>query len=237
MSRIEIDNLVVRYGALTALRGVSLTIEPGERTFVVGANGAGKSTLLRSLANVTPRSSGSVTIGGNDTRGCRADKIVRFGYSMVPETREVFANLTVKENLLIGAHTVSDRRAIEETMAFVLNALPALSERLHVHAGILSGGQQQMLAIGRALMTQADVIALDEPSLGLAPKVIDDIYDALIALQSKRNLTLLIAEQSFARAVSLDAPLYIIRSGKIVLSGRARDLFDSGDLDQAYFGF
>lgn len=236
-SAVQVRNLEVRYGELTALRGVSLSLAPGRLLFVVGANGAGKSTLLRTIAGAVQPSAGEIRIQGVDSRGKRPDGVVRSGYTMVPESRDIFATLTVRENLLIGAHLIRNRADVAEELEFVLATLPALRPRLDSAAGVLSGGQQQMLAIGRALMTRSRILALDEPSLGLAPRIIDEIYATLIELQRRRDLALLIAEQSYARALALDAEIHILRAGRIVLSGAARALEASGNLERAYFGF
>lgn len=234
---LQVHGLEVRYGQLTALRDVSFTLTPGQRLFVVGANGAGKSTLLRTIAGALRPHAGEVRIDGANTQGLPPDAVVRRGYTMVPESRDIFATLTVKENLLVGAHLAPDAARIREDLDFVLEMLPDLRPRLAVAGGVLSGGQQQMLAIGRALMTRSRIVALDEPSLGLAPKVIDTVYAALTALQRRRPLALLIAEQSYARALTLDAELHVLRSGRIVCSGAARALHAGGALEQAYFGF
>ena len=234
---VNVRDLEVRYGQLIALRNVSFSVLPGQRLFIVGANGAGKSTLLRALAGAAKPSGGEIQINGRDTIGQSPDRVVRAGYTMVPEGRDVFQTLTIKENLLIGAHLIRGKDQIAEDLDFVFQMFPALRDRCDTLAGMLSGGQQQMLAIGRALMTRSRIVALDEPSLGLAPKIIDEIYMTLIQLQKRRDLTLLIAEQSYARAVALEADIHILRAGQIALSGQAYALERTGELERAYFGF
>lgn len=234
---VNVRNLEVRYGQLIALRNVSFSVLPGQRLFIVGANGAGKSTLLRALAGAAKPSGGEIQINGRDMIGQSPDRVVRGGYTMVPEGRDVFQTLTIKENLLIGAHLIRSKDQIAEDLDFVFQMFPELRDRCDTLAGVLSGGQQQMLAIGRALMTRSRIVALDEPSLGLAPKIIDEIYMTLIQLQKRRDLTLLIAEQSYARAVALEADIHILRAGQIALSGQACALERTGELERAYFGF
>ncbi|TPN85594.1 ABC transporter ATP-binding protein [Mesorhizobium sp. CU2] len=237
MTMLSLDDVSVSYGPLTAVRNVSLDIGRGEIVFLAGPNGAGKSTLMRAIAGVLAPSQGKITVAGKSTAGMRSEAVVRLGFTLVPEGREIFGSLSVAENLSIGAYLRRDRAGIEEDMDFVLSELPALKPRLRDAAGLLSGGQQQMLAIGRALMTRAPMIAIDEPSLGLAPKLIDQVYDILLALREKRDLTLLIAEQSFMRAVEVDARLVMLRSGHVVRAGRARDLAAERSLEGSFFGF
>jgi branched-chain amino acid transport system ATP-binding protein len=237
MTILSLSDVSVSYGPLTAVRNVSLNVEPGEIVFLAGPNGAGKSTLMRAIAGVLAASQGSIAVAGKLTAGLRSEQIVRLGFTLVPEGRDIFGSLSVAENLAIGAYLRADRDGIAQDMEFVLAELPALKPRLRDPAGLLSGGQQQMLAIGRALMTRASLIASDEPSLGLAPKLIDQVYDILLAVREKRDLTLLIAEQSFIRAVEVDARLLMLRSGDVVRSGKARDLAAERSLEGSFFGF
>ena len=234
---ITVRNLNVRYGQSSALRDVSFSVFSGQRLFIAGANGAGKSSLLRVLAGAVKPCGGDIRIHGRDTRGQSPDRIVRSGYTMVPEGREVFQTLTVEENLLTGAYLVPSKQQIDDDLDFVFQLFPVLRERRATRAGVLSGGQQQMLAVGRALMTRSPIVALDEPTLGLASRLIDEMYTALIDLQERRGLTLLMAEQSYAGAIALDADLLVLRAGRIALSGQARALARTGELERAYFGF
>jgi branched-chain amino acid transport system ATP-binding protein len=234
---LEVDNIVVRYGRLTALRGISLKIAEGEIVFVTGPNGAGKSTLLNAIAGVVQPTSGSIMIDGAETTGAAPEAIARRGFSLVPEGRNVFGALTIEENLKVGAGMRSDRQRIAEDLESVYCEFPVLAERRNAPAGMLSGGEQQMLVIGRALMTAPRVMAIDEPSLGLAPKIIDQVYEILVRLREQRKLTLLIVEQSSARAIMTGGRMILMRGGRVVLEGEAGDMVKDARLKQAYFGF
>jgi branched-chain amino acid transport system ATP-binding protein len=234
---LGVDNITVRYGRLTALRGISLKIAEGEIVFVTGPNGAGKSTLLNAIAGVVPPTSGSITIDGAEATGAAPEAIARRGFSLVPEGRNVFGALTIEENLKVGAGMRSDRQRIAEDLESVYREFPVLAERRHAPAGMLSGGEQQMLVIGRALMTAPRLMAIDEPSLGLAPKIIDQVYEILVRLRAQRKLTLLIVEQSSARAIMTGGRMILMRGGRIVLEGAAGDMVKDARLKQAYFGF
>ncbi|WP_315705922.1 MULTISPECIES: ABC transporter ATP-binding protein [unclassified Bradyrhizobium] len=237
MTLLTVDNLTVRYGRLTALRGVSLAIEEGEILFVTGPNGAGKSTLLNAIAGVVPPASGSITFDGATITAAPPEQIARRGFSMVPEGRNVFGALTIEENLKVGAGMRSDKHKIAADLEAVYSEFPILADRRHAVAGMLSGGQQQMLVIGRALMTSPRLIAIDEPSLGLAPKIIDQVYEILARLRAQRRLTLLIVEQSSTRAMMTGGRMILMRGGRIVLEGPASEMVKDERLKQAYFGF
>jgi branched-chain amino acid transport system ATP-binding protein len=237
MTLLAVDDITVRYGRLTALRGVTLSISEGEILFVTGPNGAGKSTLLNAIAGVVPHVSGAITLNGTDLTGVPPESIARRGFSLVPEGRHVFGALTIEENLKVGAGMRADKQEIAGDLEFVYHEFPMLAERRHAAAGMLSGGQQQMLVIGRALMTSPRLMAIDEPSLGLAPKIIDQVYEILARLQAQRKLTLLIVEQSSTRAMMTGGRMILMRGGRIVLEGEARDLVRDERLRQAYFGF
>jgi branched-chain amino acid transport system ATP-binding protein len=237
MTLLAVDNLTVRYGRLTALRGVSLSIDEGEILFVTGPNGAGKSTLLNAIAGVVPPVSGSITLDGTEIAAAPPEQIARRGFSMVPEGRNVFGALTVQENLKVGAGMRPDKHRIAADLDAVYSEFPALAERRHAVAGMLSGGQQQMLVIGRALMTSPRLMAIDEPSLGLAPKIIDQVYEILMRLRVQRKLTLLIVEQSSTRAMMTGGRMILMRGGRIVLQGPASEMVKDERLKQAYFGF
>jgi branched-chain amino acid transport system ATP-binding protein len=237
LSLLEVEDLVARYGALTALRGVSLRLGEGEVFFVTGPNGAGKSTLLKAVAGVVRPAAGRVRLGGRDVTGAEPEAIARLGFSMVPEGRQVFAGLTVEENLRLGAGMRGDRAAAARDLAQVFEVFPMLAERRGAPAGLLSGGQQQMLVIGRALMTAPRLVAIDEPSLGLAPVVIDQVYEMLLRLRAERGLTLLIVEQSSTRAMMTGGRLALLRSGRVVLEGDAAALGQGDALERAYFGY
>jgi branched-chain amino acid transport system ATP-binding protein len=237
MTLLTVDNLTVRYGRLTALRGLSLSIDEGEILFVTGPNGAGKSTLLNAIAGVVPPVSGSITLDGADITAAPPEQIARRRFSMVPEGRNVFGALTIEENLKVGAGMRPDRHKIAADLDAVYREFPMLADRRHAVAGMLSGGQQQMLVIGRALMTSPRLIAIDEPSLGLAPKIIDQVYEILMRLRAQRKLTLLIVEQSSTRAMMTGGRMILMRGGRIVLEGPASEMVKDERLKQAYFGF
>ncbi|MES5483943.1 ABC transporter ATP-binding protein [Bradyrhizobium sp. INPA03-11B] len=237
MTALVVDDITVSYGRLTALRGVTLTVDEGEILFVTGPNGAGKSTLLNAIAGVVPPASGSITIDGAGITGAAPEDIARRGFSLVPEGRNVFGALTIEENLKVGTGMRADRRKIADDLGQVYEEFPMLAERRHTPAGMLSGGQQQMLVIGRALMAAPRIMAIDEPSLGLAPKIIDQVYEILMRLRAQRKLTLLIVEQSSTRAMMTGGRMVLIRGGRIVLEGPAADMVRDDRLKQSYFGF
>ncbi|MCP3370612.1 ABC transporter ATP-binding protein [Bradyrhizobium cajani] len=237
MTLLAVDDITVSYGRLTALRGVTLKIDEGEILFVTGPNGAGKSTLLNAIAGVVPAGSGSIIIDGARVTGNSPEDIARRGFSLVPEGRNVFGALTIEENLKVGTGMRRDRKRIADDLESIYEEFPMLAERRRTPAGMLSGGQQQMLVIGRALMAAPRIMAIDEPSLGLAPKIIDQVYEILVRLRAQRKLTLLIVEQSSTRAMMTGGRMVLIRGGRIVLEGAAADMIKDDRLKQAYFGF
>jgi branched-chain amino acid transport system ATP-binding protein len=237
MTLLAVDDITVRYGRLTALRGITLKIAEGEILFVTGPNGAGKSTLLNAIAGVVLPVSGAITMDGAEVTAIPPESIARRGFSLVPEGRNVFGGLTIEENLKVGAGMRADRHKIADDLDSVYREFPMLAERRHAAAGMLSGGQQQMLVIGRALMTSPRLMAIDEPSLGLAPKIIDQVYEILMRLRAQRKLTLLIVEQSSTRAMMTGGRMILMRGGRIVLEGEAGDMVKDERLKQAYFGF
>jgi len=237
MTLLAVDNITVRYGRLTALRGISLNIAEGEILFVIGPNGAGKSTLLNAIAGVVPPVSGTIAMHGLAVTGAPPEQIARSGFSLVPEGRNVFGALTIEENLKVGAGMRADKHKVAGDLESVYREFPVLAERRHAAAGMLSGGEQQMLVIGRALMTSPRLMAIDEPSLGLAPKIIDQVYEILVWLRAQRKLTLLIVEQSSTRALMTGGRMILMRGGRIVLEGAAGDMVKDERLKQAYFGF
>jgi branched-chain amino acid transport system ATP-binding protein len=237
MTLLAVNDITVRYGRLTALRGISLRIDEGEVLFVTGPNGAGKSTLLNAIAGVVRPISGSITMDGAEVTGAPPERIARRGFSLVPEGRNVFGALSIEENLKVGAGMRTDRQKVADDLESVYHEFPMLAERRHAAAGMLSGGQQQMLVIGRALMTSPRLMAIDEPSLGLAPKIIDQVYEILVRLRAQRKLTLLIVEQSSTHAMMTGGRMILMRGGRIVLEGEAGDMVKDERLKQAYFGF
>lgn len=237
MSLLEVENITVRYGQLTALRKASIRVAEGETLFVTGPNGAGKSTLLKAIAGVVTPREGFITLAGQHIAGKAPEDIARKGFSMVPEGRHVFGGLTIEENLRLGSGMRADQDQAARDLEQVYSVFPVLAERKDKPAGVLSGGQQQMLVIGRALMAGPRLIAIDEPSLGLAPKVIDDVYATLLRLRDTRGLTLLIVEQSATRAMLTGGRMVLLRSGEVALEGDARELVKGEALKKAYFGY
>ena len=241
MSLLALSNVSVRYGRLTAVRGVTFSLAEGEILFITGPNGAGKSSLLRAIAGVTPPSGGRIDFADHDITGRAPEDIARLGLSMVPEGRDVFGSLTIEENLMVGTGMHSATRGWKARAATeletVYDTFPILKERRHSQAGLLSGGQQQMLVIGRALMTNPRIVAIDEPSLGLAPNITDQVYERLIALRAMRKLTLLIVEQSSTRAMLGGGRMMLMRGGEVLLDGDARALGQSEAMQAAYFGY
>ncbi|UWP91473.1 ABC transporter ATP-binding protein [Aliiroseovarius crassostreae] len=236
MSKLGVFDLSVRYGKVPALTDVTLHLEEGERVFISGPNGAGKSSLLGAISGAVATSHGRIEMDGDLLTGRPPEAIARLGLSMVPEGREIFASLTVDENLRVGTGLRRDRNAIEGDIEEIYDAFPILGDRRNASAGALSGGQQQMLAIGRALMTNPKLMMVDEPSLGLAPKIVDQVYDTLVQLQEDRGLTLLIVEQSSTRAARVGGRMILLRGGAIVGDGNAADFAETDLLSEAYFG-
>jgi branched-chain amino acid transport system ATP-binding protein len=234
---LEVEDLHVSYGRLVALRGVSLHVEEGEVVCIVGPNGAGKSTTLAAIAGGVRPQVGGIRLGGHSLIGQVPEMISRLGVSLVPEGRRVFATLSVEENLRIGSYQRRDRANVQADYERLLELFPRLRERLQQPAGRLSGGEQQMLVICRALMTRPRLILIDEPSLGLAPMIVDQVYDVLLDIRRQRGLTLLINEQSSERVLKVADRLYVLRNGRIRLHGRAADLSDGKAIMSAYFGF
>ena len=234
---LEVENLLVRYGDLIALRDASLSVSEGEVVCIIGPNGAGKSTALAAIAGGVTPVSGAIRLDGQSILGQRPEQIARLRLSLVPEGRHIFATLTVAENLQLGGYMLRDRAAARSEMERLLGHFPWLRERLRYPAGRLSGGEQQMLAVARAVMTRPRLLLVDEPSLGLAPKIIDQIYEILLELRQRVRMTLLINEQSSARILKFADRVYVLRSGMVQLEGRAVDLRDGEAIRHAYFGF
>ena len=233
---LEVDGLEVSYGPVRALRGVTLRVAEGEMVSVVGPNGAGKSTLLLAIAGALAPSAGEIRLNEESLLSRPTEAVARLGISLVPEGRNIFTQLTVEENLRLGTQMRRDRDRIEQDFAEMLNVFPILGERLSSHGGKLSGGEQQQLAIARALMTGARFILLDEPALGLAPIVVETVYSVLHELRNERAITLLIVEQSTHRALENADRVYVLRQGRIELEGKSGEL-DEKAVEQAYFGY
>lgn len=236
MSKIAVHDLIVSFGKLQALREVSLTVAEGDLMFISGPNGAGKSSLLRAIAGEIKPRKGRIEIDGDIVTGAGPEVIARMGVSMVPEGRRVFGTLTIEENLMLGTGMRRDRTAIAADLDEIYTIFPILKQRRHTSAGALSGGQQQMLVIGRAIMTNPKIVLVDEPSLGLAPKVVDEVYQTLCMLREERGLTLVIVEQSTSRAARVGGNLILLNNGEIVRRGPVADFADDALISGAYFG-
>jgi branched-chain amino acid transport system ATP-binding protein len=233
---LKVSDLVVRYGKLAALKGIEVSVSQGEAVFIVGPNGAGKSTLLKTIAGLLKPASGSIQLDGADIAGEAPERLCTQGLALVPEGRHIFRTLTVGENLRVGSVIRKDKAALAQDMERVLDAFPILRDRLSGIAGNLSGGEQQQLAIARALLQRPRLLMIDEPSLGLAPLVIDQVYASLRALNAE-GLTLLVVEQSTARVLDLATRVYVLRNGGVVLAESAEALADGDALEEAYFGY
>jgi branched-chain amino acid transport system ATP-binding protein len=232
---LKVSDLSVHYGVIHALRGISFEVGAGEIISLIGSNGAGKSTTLHAISNIIKKSSGHVVFDGQDISALPPDKIVAAGLVQVPEGRRIFANLTVKENLEMGAYTRKDRQGIREDMAMVFSIFPRLKERVHQVAGTLSGGEQQMLAMGRSLMAKPRLLLMDEPSMGLAPILVDEIF-AVIKRISEDGTTILLVEQNAYKALSIAARGYILETGEVVKNGPAKELMKDSAVKAAYLG-
>ena len=232
---LKIDNIDVYYGAIHALKGISLEVNEGEIVTLIGANGAGKSTTLRTISGLLKPKAGSITFLGQSIVGVRAHEIVKKGISQVPEGRRVFAEMTVMENLDLGAFVRKDKAGIQQDLKHVFELFPRLEERKNQSAGTLSGGEQQMLAMGRALMSRPKLLLLDEPSMGLAPLLIKEIFNILVDI-NKSGTTVLLVEQNANMALSIANRAYVLETGRITLSGKAQDLAASEDVRKAYLG-
>lgn len=232
---LSVENLVVSYGAIKALKGISFDVKKGEIISLIGSNGAGKTTTLHSISNLIKKAEGKVFFKGEDITSLSPDQIVRRGLIQVPEGRRIFANLTVKENLEMGAYTRKDKQNIKGDMEHVYTLFPRLKERLKQEAGTLSGGEQQMLAMGRALMSKPKIVLLDEPSMGLSPILVNEIFDIIQSL-NKAGTTVLLVEQNAKKALSIADRAYVLETGRIVQSGNAQVLLNDESIKKAYLG-
>jgi branched-chain amino acid transport system ATP-binding protein len=232
---LTLDNVSVNYGAIEALTGISMRVETGEVVTLIGANGAGKTTTLRTITGLLSPREGTITFEGEDISGRATHRLVAKGISMSPEGRGVFANLSVRENLQMGAYLKKDKRAIAAEMERAFQMFPRLKERESQKAGTLSGGEQQMLAIGRALMSQPRLLLLDEPSLGLAPLVVHTIFEAIDEIKSK-GTTILLVEQNAHAALKHSDRAYVLETGRIVMEGPSKELAADPRIKEAYLG-
>ncbi len=232
---LKVENINVYYGAIHALKGISVEVKQGEIVTLIGANGAGKSTILRTISGLLRAKTGDIVFEGNAIGGMAAEEIVRKGISQVPEGRRIFANMTVAENLELGAYIRSDKAGIRKDIDKVFERFPRLGERRSQIAGTLSGGEQQMLAIGRGLMSQPKLMLLDEPSMGLAPLLVKEIFSIIQEINAS-GTTILLVEQNAHMALSIAHKAYVLETGRITLSGTAKELSESEAVRKAYLG-
>lgn len=235
MAMLTIKDLEVYYGVIQAIQGISFEVNQGEVIALIGANGAGKTTILHTITGLVAPKSGSIEFEGHDLIKTKAHKIVSLGMAHVPEGRRIFAELTVLENLIMGAYHRTDKDGIEETLQSVYQRFPRLEERKKQIAGTLSGGEQQMLAMGRALMSKPKIMLLDEPSMGLSPLFVSEIFKIIQEI-SKSGTTVLLVEQNAKKALSIADRAYVLETGKIVLSGKADEMLNNDSVKKAYLG-
>ena len=235
MAMLEVKDLQVYYGVIQALKGISFHVNQGEVIALIGANGAGKTTTLQTLTGILSPKSGSIVFEGKDLTRTPAHKIVEMGMAHVPEGRRVFADMSVYENLLLGAYTRKDKAEIAESLTSVYKRFPRLEERKGQRAGTLSGGEQQMLAMGRALMSRPKIVVMDEPSMGLSPILVSTIFKIIEDIR-KSGTTVLLVEQNAKKALSIADRAYVLETGKIALSGDAKELMNNESIKKAYLG-
>lgn len=232
---LEVNNLNVKYGAIHAIHDVSLKVNDGEIVSLIGANGAGKTTILHTISGLKSAFSGDIIYNGNDLRKIEPSKIVTLGMSHVPEGRHVFSQMTVKENLIMGSYWRKDKENFVKDRKSVYDRFPRLRERKRQLAGTLSGGEQQMLAIGRAVMSKPKIILMDEPSMGLSPLLVKEIFDIIKYLNSQ-GITILLVEQNAKMALSISDRAYVLETGRITMEGKASDLMNDPRVRKAYLG-
>ena len=232
---LKIEDLYVSYGMINAIKGVSFEVNEGEVVSLIGANGAGKTTILHTITGLLKPKSGSVMFEGKELTTTPAHEIVKLGMAHVPEGRRVFADLSVYDNLMLGAYTRKDKNEIAKTLEMVYERFPRLEERKKQTAGTLSGGEQQMLAMGRALMSKPRIILMDEPSMGLSPLFVNEVFD-IIKKISASGTTVSLVEQNAKKALSISDRAYVLETGKIALTGKASDLINDDKIKKAYLG-
>lgn len=232
---LRVNDLVVNYGAINAIKGISLNVNKGDIVTLIGANGAGKTTTIQAISKIIDKQQGSVLFQDKDLEKLSAKKVVELGISQVPEGRRVFADMTVLENLEMGAYLRKDKNAIKEDLEKVYNSFPVLKDRLSQLAGTLSGGEQQMLAMGRAIMSRPKLLLLDEPSMGLAPIFVKEIFNIIQEI-NKQGTTILLVEQNAMMALKIADYAYVLETGKIVEEGKASELLQKDTIKKAYLG-
>ena len=233
MAILEVKDLEVYYGVIQAIKGISFEVNQGEIIALIGANGAGKTTTLQTITGLIPSKAGTITYEGQDITKIPGYKLVGMGIAHVPEGRRVFAELSVLQNLKLGAYTRNDKKEMEETLKMIYERFPRLEERKNQMAGTLSGGEQQMLAMGRALMSHPKLIVMDEPSMGLSPLYVNEIFDIIQKINAD-GVTVLLVEQNAKKALSIASRAYVLETGKIALSGDAKDLMNDDSVKKAY---
>ncbi|MGA2614254.1 MAG: ABC transporter ATP-binding protein [Spirochaetia bacterium] len=232
---LQVENLNVYYGAIHALQGITFNVDEGEIVTLIGANGAGKSTTLRTVSGLLRSRTGAVRFKEQDISTVAAEKIVQMGISHVPEGRKIFAPLSVRENLMMGAYTRNDQAEISQTLDRVYRSFPRLKERATQYGGTLSGGEQQMLATARGLMSRPTLLLLDEPSMGLSPILVEEIFRIIVEI-NKQGTSILLVEQNAQMALSIASRAYVLETGRIVLSGSAKDIAENSQVKAAYLG-
>ena len=235
MAMLEVNNLEVYYGVICALRGISCEVNEGEIVSLIGANGAGKTTMMQSIVGLIPKKAGSVSFMGKDITKTHAHKIVRLGMTQVPEGRRIFQELSVYENLMMGAYTTKDQQQFKTDLESIYERFPRLSERRNQIAGTLSGGEQQMLAMSRAIMCHPKLLMLDEPSMGLSPLLVDQVFEIIKDI-NKDGTTILLVEQNAGKSLAISDRAYVMENGSIVLSGTGAELAASEKVRKAYLG-
>ena len=235
MAMLEVNDLQVYYGVICALKGISFQVEQGQIVSLIGANGAGKTTMMQSIVGLIPKRAGTVTFEGKDITKTPCHKIVHLGMTQVPEGRRIFQELSVYENLLMGAYTVKDQQRFKQDLESIYERFPRLAERKNQIAGTLSGGEQQMLAMGRAIMCHPRLLMLDEPSMGLSPLLVDQVFDIIKDI-NKDGTTVLLVEQNAGKSLAISDKAYVMENGKIVLSGTGAELAASEKVKKAYLG-
>lgn len=235
MAMLEVSNLKVNYGMIQAIKGISFKVEEGEIIALIGANGAGKTTTLHTVSGLLKAREGNILFNGKELTKTQPHKIVEMGMAHVPEGRRIFQQLTVYENLILGAYTRSDKKEIAENLEMIYKRFPRLEERKKQIAGTLSGGEQQMLAMGRALMSNPKIVLMDEPSMGLSPLLVSEIFDIIQSI-NKSGTTVLLVEQNAKKALSIANRAYVLETGNIVLEGDAKELMNNDQIKKAYLG-
>ena len=235
MALLEVNNLEVNYGVIRALKGINFHVNKGEIVTLIGANGAGKTTTMQSIIGLIPIKGGNVIYNGQDITKTPCHKLVKLGMSQVPEGRRIFQELTVYENLMMGAYSIKKNNTFKDDIEMVYKRFPRLKERKNQIASTLSGGEQQMLAMGRALMSHPDILLLDEPSMGLSPLLVTEIFDIIQEI-NKEGTTVLLVEQNAKKALSIAHRAYVLETGSIVLEGDAKEMMNNDDIKKAYLG-